>query len=126
MRVCLTSQPILDGILAVSLVVHSHIGFDASIVDYFHPRKWPVIGPMMTWLLRIATGAAVWGLYEFNTNDIGESPNLSLAIYHPAMRRLRRSDLTWQGMRWNSELVQKSILMLIPGLTELVKRLWTA
>ena len=27
----------------------------------------------MTWLLRFATGGVVWGLYEFNTNDIGES-----------------------------------------------------
>ncbi|ORX39676.1 CybS-domain-containing protein [Kockovaella imperatae] len=66
-----TAHPILDAVLALSLVVHSHIGFDASITDYFHPRKWPVVGPIMTWLLRLATGGVVWGLYEFNTNDIG-------------------------------------------------------
>jgi hypothetical protein len=65
-------QPILDGILGVSLVVHSHIGFDSAVVDYFHPRKWPVLGPMMSWLLRICTGLSVWGVYEFNTNDIGK------------------------------------------------------
>ena len=67
------AQPILDGLLGVSLIIHSHMGFDACVVDYFHPRKWPVIGPLMTWVLRGATGLAVWGLYEFNTNDIGQS-----------------------------------------------------
>lgn len=25
----------------------------------------------MSWLLRICTGLSVWGVYEFNTNDIG-------------------------------------------------------
>jgi hypothetical protein len=64
-------QPILDGILGVSLVVHSHIGFDSAVVDYFHPRKFPVLGQVMSWLLRICTGLSVWGVYEFNTNDIG-------------------------------------------------------
>ncbi|KAJ9122175.1 hypothetical protein QFC24_004404 [Naganishia onofrii] len=66
-----SAHPILDGILGVSLVVHSHIGFDSAVVDYFHPRKYPVLGPIMSWVLRIATGLSVWGVYEFNTNDIG-------------------------------------------------------
>lgn len=68
----LTSQPIVDGILAVSLIIHSHIGFDSIVVDYLHPRKFPVIGPIATWMLRGLTGLAVWGVYEFNTNDVGE------------------------------------------------------
>lgn len=61
----------MDGILAVSLIVHTHIGFDACVVDYVHPRKFPVLGPITRWLLRAATGLSVWGVYEFNTNDIG-------------------------------------------------------
>lgn len=67
------TQPILDGILGVSLIVHSHIGFDSCLVDYLHERKFPIIGKIMPWLLRVATGLSVWGVYEFNTNDIGES-----------------------------------------------------
>ncbi|KAL0240245.1 hypothetical protein I308_106795 [Cryptococcus tetragattii IND107] len=66
-----TAYPIMDGILAVSLIVHTHIGFDACVVDYVHPRKFPVLGPITRWLLRAATGLSVWGVYEFNTNDIG-------------------------------------------------------
>lgn len=65
-------QPVVDGILAVSLIIHSHIGFDSIVVDYLHPRKFPVIGPMATWALRGLTGLAVWGVYEFNTNDVGK------------------------------------------------------
>ncbi|KAJ7449573.1 mitochondrial inner membrane protein [Mycena latifolia] len=64
-------HPVLDGILGVSLVVHSHIGFDSMLVDYLHPRKYPVLGPVMTWSLRSATVGVLLGVYQFNTNDIG-------------------------------------------------------
>jgi len=75
MRKKADKQPILDGILGVSLIVHSHIGFDSIIVDYVHTRKFPLAGPIAAWALRAATGLAVWGVYEFNTNDVG--------TYHP-------------------------------------------
>ncbi|KAJ7920763.1 CybS-domain-containing protein [Mycena leptocephala] len=64
-------HPVLDGILGVSLVVHSHIGFDSMVVDYLHPRKYPVIGRIATWTLRSATVGVLIGVYQFNTNDIG-------------------------------------------------------
>ncbi|KAM0748327.1 hypothetical protein T439DRAFT_78558 [Meredithblackwellia eburnea MCA 4105] len=64
-------NPILDGVLSVALVVHSHIGFDAIFVDYLHPRKFPVLGNLTIWLLRLATGGVLVGVYQFNTNDIG-------------------------------------------------------
>jgi len=66
-----TQHPILDGLLGVTLVVHSHIGFDSVLVDYLHKRKFPILGPLMTWTLRSATVAALVGIYQFNTNDIG-------------------------------------------------------
>ncbi|OCF35316.1 succinate dehydrogenase (ubiquinone) membrane anchor subunit [Kwoniella heveanensis BCC8398] len=66
-----SAYPIMDGILAISLIIHSHIGFDSCLVDYLHPRKFKLVGPLAQWLLKIATGLSVWGVYEFNTNDIG-------------------------------------------------------
>lgn len=63
--------PVLDGVLAISLVVHSHIGFDSVIVDYLHTRKRPIIGPIMKWTLRATTAGVLVGVYQFNTNDIG-------------------------------------------------------
>ncbi|KAJ9474004.1 Mitochondrial inner membrane protein SHH4 [Pseudozyma hubeiensis] len=65
------SSAILDGALALSLVVHSHIGFDCILADYLHKRKFPIAGPLATWGLRAATLATLYGLYEFNTNDVG-------------------------------------------------------
>ncbi|KAG8904153.1 membrane anchor subunit of succinate dehydrogenase, Sdh4 [Tulasnella sp. 403] len=63
--------PVLDGLLAVSLVVHSHIGFDSVVVDYLHKRKFPVIGPITKWGLRLMSLTVMVGLYQFNTTDIG-------------------------------------------------------
>ena len=85
-----TAYPVLDGLLGISLVMHSHIGvdhvqtvldtvhysslgaqFDAILVDYLHKRKFPVLGPLTTWTLRAATVGVLVGVYQFNTNDIG-------------------------------------------------------
>ncbi|KAF8738574.1 hypothetical protein AX14_011055 [Amanita brunnescens Koide BX004] len=66
-----TQHPVLDGLLGVSLIVHTHIGFDSILVDYLHKRKFPVLGQVTTWTLRTATVATLVGIYQFNTNDIG-------------------------------------------------------
>lgn len=66
-----TNYPVLDGILGMSLVVHSHIGFDSVLVDYLHKRKFPILGPVSSWTLRALTVATLVGVYQFNTNDIG-------------------------------------------------------
>lgn len=59
--------PVLDGLLAVSLVIHSHIGFDSMLVDYVHDRKFPVLGPVAKWGLRTVTLSVLVGVYQFNT-----------------------------------------------------------
>lgn len=64
--------PVLDGILAVSLVVHSHMGFDQILVDYLHPRKYPFLGRVSSWGLKLLTVGTLVGVYQFNTEDVGE------------------------------------------------------
>ncbi|KAI0764862.1 mitochondrial inner membrane protein [Fomes fomentarius] len=66
-----TNYPIIDGLLGVSLVMHSHIGFDALLVDYVHARKFRLLGPSLKWILRATTVGVLVGVYQFNTNDIG-------------------------------------------------------
>ncbi|KIK89905.1 hypothetical protein PAXRUDRAFT_831745 [Paxillus rubicundulus Ve08.2h10] len=66
-----TAYPVLDGLLGISLVMHSHMGFDSMVVDYLHKRKFPIIGRVITWTLRTATVGVLVGVYQFNTNDIG-------------------------------------------------------
>ncbi|KAI0296728.1 CybS-domain-containing protein [Multifurca ochricompacta] len=63
--------PLIDGLLGLSLIVHSHIGFDALLVDYVHKRKFPKLGPLLSWTLRATTLAVGVGVYQFNTNDVG-------------------------------------------------------
>ncbi|PAV18411.1 mitochondrial inner membrane [Pyrrhoderma noxium] len=66
-----SQYPLIDAILGVSLVVHSHIGFESIRIDYLHSRKFPILGPVSKWLVRTATAGAVYGVFMFNTNDIG-------------------------------------------------------
>ena len=67
-----SAYPIIDGLLGLSLVVHSHIGFDACITDYLHTRKFPVMGQIAKWGVRALTTGALVGVYAFNTQDIGQ------------------------------------------------------
>lgn len=67
-----SAYPVVDGLLGLSLVVHSHIGFDACFEDYLHPRKFPVIGNIAKWGLRVVTTGALVGVYAFNTQDVGK------------------------------------------------------
>ena len=46
--------------------------FDALLVDYVHPRKFPKLGPTLTWVLRATTVGVLVGVYQFNTEDIGQ------------------------------------------------------
>lgn len=62
------SSALLDGALALTLVVHSHIGFDCILADYLHKRKFPILGPLSSWGLRALTLTTLYGLYEFNTS----------------------------------------------------------
>lgn len=62
------SSAILDGALALTLVVHSHIGFDCILADYLHKRKFPIAGPLGAWSVRALTLTTLYGLYEFNTS----------------------------------------------------------
>lgn len=62
---------ILDASLALTLVLHSHIGFSANLDDYVHKRKNPVLGPVLAWTLRFATVGTLAGLYgEYCEGDV--------------------------------------------------------
>ncbi|KAH8107476.1 mitochondrial inner membrane protein [Phellopilus nigrolimitatus] len=66
-----SQYPLIDAVLGVSLVIHSHIGFESIRIDYLHPRKFPVLGPIAKWSIRALTAGATYGVFMFNTNDIG-------------------------------------------------------
>ncbi|KAF3481201.1 succinate dehydrogenase membrane anchor subunit [Arthroderma uncinatum] len=64
-------SPVLDAVLCGTIVIHSHIGFQAMIADYFRPWRVPKTAAFLKWLLRAATLTVSVGLYEFETNDVG-------------------------------------------------------
>ncbi|KAL3481992.1 CybS-domain-containing protein [Aspergillus californicus] len=66
-----TLNPVMDAVLCSLLVMHSHVGFQASIIDYFPTRRVPKTASFMNWLLRGFTLTTAVGLYEFETNDVG-------------------------------------------------------
>ncbi|KAF7974100.1 hypothetical protein HWV62_13419 [Athelia sp. TMB] len=106
-----TNYPILDGVLGVSLIMHSHIGvgppfeqqiseltqsllqFDSILVDYVHKRKFPILGPVATWTLRSLTVGVLVGVYSFNTNDVGAVLFVSLLplLAYPLCEKVSRS-----------------------------------
>ncbi|EPS25543.1 Succinate dehydrogenase cytochrome b small subunit [Penicillium oxalicum] len=64
-------NPVMDAVLCTLLVAHSHVGFQAAIIDYFRPQRVPKTNAFCNWLLRAFTLTTAVGLYEFETNDVG-------------------------------------------------------
>lgn len=64
-------SPVMDSVLCGVLVLHCHTGFQSIITDYVPPRRLPNMAWLFKWGLRAATLTTAFGLYEFETNDVG-------------------------------------------------------
>lgn len=64
-------NPLTDAVLCATILIHSHIGFDAMVVDYLPNKRVPKTRFLFNWGLRAATVLVGVGLYEFETNDVG-------------------------------------------------------
>ncbi|KZM21099.1 membrane anchor subunit of succinate dehydrogenase, Sdh4 [Ascochyta rabiei] len=64
-------NPVTDSILCALLVVHSHIGFESCIIDYFPSKRVPFVRNAANWALRAGTVLVGVALYSFETNDVG-------------------------------------------------------
>lgn len=60
-----------DAMLCGAILIHSHIGFEACIIDYFPSKRVPKTKVFLWWFLRAMTVTVGVGLYEFETNDVG-------------------------------------------------------
>lgn len=61
----------IDFALGFVVPLHCHIGFGSILIDYLHPRKFPIIGRFSKGILYAATGLSMYGLYRYNTEDVG-------------------------------------------------------
>ncbi|KAK6612414.1 CybS protein [Botrytis cinerea] len=64
-------NPATDALLCAAILIHSHIGFESCITDYFPSKRVPKTKAFLWWGLRGATVLVGVGLYEFETNDVG-------------------------------------------------------
>lgn len=61
----------MDALLCGTVLLHSHIGFQAVVIDYVPKYRFPGLHKAVMWLLNLATVTVGIGLYEFETNDVG-------------------------------------------------------
>ncbi|KAL1624631.1 membrane anchor subunit of succinate dehydrogenase, Sdh4 [Neofusicoccum ribis] len=66
-----TLHPVTDAVFGALLVLHSHIGFQALIIDYLPKYRVPGMFKFFSWLLNAGTLLVAYGVYEFETNDVG-------------------------------------------------------
>ncbi|KAL0636981.1 membrane anchor subunit of succinate dehydrogenase, Sdh4 [Maublancomyces gigas] len=64
-------SPVTDAVFGAAVVIHSHLGFEAMIIDYIPERKNPTARKAFMWGLKGTTVLVLIGLYEFQTNDVG-------------------------------------------------------
>ncbi|KAH8326713.1 hypothetical protein KR067_012172 [Drosophila pandora] len=63
---------VLDGLLAVSVVIHTHWGVEAMVVDYMRPAVVGNVLPKVAHIgLIIISVATLGGLFYFIQNDVG-------------------------------------------------------
>jgi len=64
-------NPTLDAILAATLLIHSHTGFQSIVIDYIPKKRMPGIRKLFVWGVNAATAVVGLALYEFETTDVG-------------------------------------------------------
>lgn len=66
-----TQHPLIDLGLAIVIPLHCHMGFGCIVTDYLPQRKFPVINKVTNFFLYALTVSTIYGLYEYNTKDVG-------------------------------------------------------
>jgi len=64
-------HPVTDAALGAAMILHSHIGFQSIIIDYIPRNKYTKSHKATRWALNAGTLLVLYGLYEFETNDVG-------------------------------------------------------
>ena len=57
--------------LGIVIPLHCHLGFESIITDYVPKRKFKFAYYVLSASLAATTIAALYGCYQFNTNDVG-------------------------------------------------------
>ncbi|GAB7366125.1 hypothetical protein MBLNU230_g7687t1 [Neophaeotheca triangularis] len=74
-------NPAMDGLLIGLTLLHSHIGFQSCIIDYFPRWRVPNVRRFLMWTLNACFLIVGAGFYEFETNDVGLTEGIK-RIWH--------------------------------------------
>ncbi|CAN6638368.1 mitochondrial inner membrane protein Shh4p [Trichomonascus vanleenenianus] len=66
-----TLIPVLDATLGSLLVAHVHMGLQSCIIDYIPKRVYGKYHNVAIYALTAGSVVALYGLYQFETNDVG-------------------------------------------------------
>lgn len=86
--------------LGSAIVIHSYIGFQACVIDYFPTWKYAGLRKAAEWALKGFTGLVLYGLYEYETSDVGITEGEFLELYSEVNVRLTycRSQACLEGV----------------------------
>lgn len=87
----LPGEPLVDLGLGTIIPLHCHVGFMAIITDYLPHHKYPFINRISTTSIWAGTLLSIYGLYLFNTKDIGISSTIR------DLWSASQTPLTWKG-----------------------------
>ncbi|KXS17498.1 hypothetical protein M427DRAFT_54441 [Gonapodya prolifera JEL478] len=62
---------VIDFSLGVVLPIHIQLGLENIVLDYVPYRKYGHLYTVALWATRAFTGLTLYGIYQFNTNDVG-------------------------------------------------------
>ncbi|KAM0720594.1 hypothetical protein Q7P37_004730 [Cladosporium fusiforme] len=71
--------PMVDAGLISLLILHSYMGFQSCITDYFPTWRVSFVRKACDWLNFLAIFVVGWGWYEFETNDVGLTEGIKRA-----------------------------------------------
>ncbi|GAB7330069.1 hypothetical protein MBLNU13_g01748t1 [Cladosporium sp. NU13] len=66
-----SALPLVDAGLISMLILHTYMGFQSCITDYFPTWRVTKFRKLCDWLNFLAIFVVGWGWYEFETNDVG-------------------------------------------------------
>ncbi|CAG9860143.1 unnamed protein product [Phyllotreta striolata] len=92
----LASNPLLDDVMAASIVIHFHWGLEACVVDYVRPIiVGPVVPKLAMGLLYLISISTLGGLLYYNHKSIGMSNTIIIPKHNlPIILRRRVPEIS--------------------------------
>lgn len=82
---------LVDLAIGILFPLHCHLGFSAIITDYLPKRKFPTVYPITMLLLYAGTAATIYGLFQYNTKEVGICEGMA-RLWRPTAKKSEELD----------------------------------